>query len=167
MLIHLGVMAMLLHRKVRRTGFGFLPTRREWAIGIRYLLFFLPVGLPLGLWMHLIRPYPGDIVWWKVIGTFFGILWVVALSEEFFFRGLLQNWIGDWTRSSTTALLLASIAFGLCHLWFRNFPNWRMAALAALAGCFYGRAFQRAGSIRAGMVTHAFVVTIWRTIFSV
>ena len=40
-----------------------------------------------------------------------------------------------------------------------------MALIAGIAGCFYGRAFQRAGSIRAGMVTHALVVTVWRTVF--
>jgi membrane protease YdiL (CAAX protease family) len=166
MLIHLGAMAVLVHRRVITTGFGFLPSRRDWAIGLRYLLLFLPVGFPLALWMHLIRPNPGEIIWWKIIGTFFGILWVVALAEEFFFRGLLQSWAGDWTRNSTAALVLTAVAFGLCHLWFRTFPNWRMALVAAIAGCFYGRAFQRAGSIRAGMVTHAFVVTIWRTVFS-
>jgi membrane protease YdiL (CAAX protease family) len=51
------------------------------------------------------------------------------------------------------------------HLWFRTFPNWRLAILAAVAGVFYGAAFNRTKSIRASMVTHALVVTTWRVFF--
>ena len=165
MLVYLGALAVLLHR-VATTDFGFMPQRRDWAIGLRYFFLFLPVGVPIGVWLHLIRLTPDEFAWWKTIGTFLGILWVVALSEEFFFRGLLQGWLSEWMRNRLAGLLLASALFGLCHLWFRGFPNWRMALVAAIAGVFYGRAFQRAGTIRAGMVTHALVVTVWRTIFS-
>jgi membrane protease YdiL (CAAX protease family) len=63
------------------------------------------------------------------------------------------------------AAIAASIAFGAVHLWFRAFPNWRFALLAAVAGVFYGLAFRRARSIRASMVTHALVVTTWRVFF--
>jgi hypothetical protein len=41
-----------------------------------------------------------------------------------------------------------------------------MALLAAIAGGFYGRAFQQSGSIRAGMVTHALVVTALKSVFA-
>jgi uncharacterized protein len=164
-LIHLGALSIQLQRRMLSTGFGFLPARRDWSVGVRYFLLFLPVGFPLALLVHLIRFGVTEFVWWKAVGTFLGILWVVALSEEFVFRGLLQTWLSEWTGNPTVALLAASTIFGLCHLGFRTFPNWRMALIAAIAGCFYGRAFQRAGSIRAGMVTHALVVTVWRTVF--
>ena len=94
--------------------------------------------------------------------TFLGMLWVVALGEEFFFRGLLQQWLGKWLRSPVAGWLLASALFGLAHLPFRSFPNWRFAAIAAVAGLLYGRAYVKAGSIRAAMVTHALVNTTWR-----
>ena len=165
-LIHLGAIVIQLQRRMLTTGYGFLPSRAEWIIGLRYFLLFLPVGFPLAVWLHVIRFTPAEFVWWKAAGTFLAFLWGVALWEEFLARGLLQSWLGDWTGSSTTALLSASVIFGLCHLWFaKAFPNWRMALMAAIAGCFYGRAFQRAGSIRAGMVTHALVVTVWRSLF--
>jgi hypothetical protein len=51
-------------------------------------------------------------------------------------------------------LIAASVAFGVVHLWFRAFPNWRFALLAAVAECFTGWLFVGA-SIRASMVTHA------------
>ena len=166
MVIHLAALAAVFYHGAGVRGFGFLPGRSDWAAGLRYFLLFLPIGFPLALWLRLIRFTPAEFVWWKVIGTFLGILWVVALSEELFFRGLLLTWLREWTGNATAALLLSSALFGLCHLWFRAYPNWPMALTAAIAGCFYGRAFLRAGSIRAGMVTHALVVTLWRTIFS-
>jgi len=52
------------------------------------------------------------------------------------------------------------------HLWYRPFPNWRIAILAAVAGVFYGLAYRQARSIRASMVTHALTVTAWRLFFT-
>jgi hypothetical protein len=62
-------------------------------------------------------------------------------------------------------LLIASLVFGGVHLWFRMFPNWRWALLAGVLGWFCGRARNQAGSIRAGMVTHALAVATWRGFF--
>jgi len=53
-----------------------------------------------------------------------------------------------------------------CNLWYRPFPNWRIAILAAVAGVFYGLAYRQARSIRASMVTHALTVTAWRLFFT-
>ena len=100
------------------------------------------------------------------MATFFGTLWVLALGEEFFFRGLLQQWLAEWLHSEWAALLIASACFGSVHLWYGSFPNWRFAVLAGVAGIFYGLAFRRARSIRASMVTHALTVTTWRIFFS-
>jgi membrane protease YdiL (CAAX protease family) len=100
------------------------------------------------------------------VATFFGTLWVIALGEEFFFRGLLQQWATGWLKSEWGGLALTSLLFGAAHLWFRDFPNWRFAIVAAVAGLFYGLAFRQAKSIRASMVTHALTVTTWRIFFS-
>jgi membrane protease YdiL (CAAX protease family) len=164
-LIHVSAMALLVQRRVAGTGFGFLPGREEWAIGVRHFLYFLPVGVPMALAIGAFRLGPVAPVW-KIAGTFFGILWVVALSEEFFFRGLLQQQLTKWTGSAHAGLAIASVLFGSVHLGFRAFPNWRFALVAAVAGWFYGRAFQQARSIRAPMVTHALVVTTWRALFA-
>ena len=63
-----------------------------------------------------------------------------------------------------TWVTFASVAFGFCHLWFRGFPNWRFAIVAAVAGWFYGKAYERGQGIRAAMVTHALAVTVWQTL---
>ena len=97
---------------------------------------------------------------------FLGMLWVVALWEEFVARGLLQQWLSDWTKRPNLALLLASIVFGAGHLWFPpGYPNWKMALVATLLGWFCGRSYNEARGIRAAMVTHALVATL-RTVLS-
>jgi uncharacterized protein len=163
-LIRISAMVLLVERRLEPAGFGFWPAAADWREGFAHYLYFLPLGFPLGLALGAIRfgPLPPA---WRIVATFFGILWVVALSEELFFRGALQRWIERWTGSAAVALVAASILFGSVHLPFRGFPNWRFAAVAAVAGFFYGRAFRRTGSIRAAMVTHALVVTTWRALF--
>jgi hypothetical protein len=49
---------------------------------------------------------------------------------------------------------------------YGEFPNWRFALLSAIAGLFYGHAFQEARSIRAAMVVHACTVTVLKTFYS-
>ena len=165
MLIRTGAMVMLELRGVRAIGFGFVPSQSEWITGVRYFFYFLPIGFPLALWLGLVQLGFAPFLFWKTLATFFGYLWVVALSEEFFFRGLLQQWLADWTGRPKFALVAASVLFGAVHLPFRAFPNWKLALVAAISGLFYGTAYRKAGSIRASMVAHALVVTVWRTVF--
>jgi membrane protease YdiL (CAAX protease family) len=102
---------------------------------------------------------------WKIAGTFLAFLWVVSLSEEFFFNAVLRDWMEELTGHPGSALVLTSVVFGLVHLPFRGFPNWRWAMVAMVLGYFSGLARNRAGSIRASVVMHALVVTVWRAFF--
>ncbi|MGO4881342.1 MAG: type II CAAX prenyl endopeptidase Rce1 family protein [Bryobacteraceae bacterium] len=163
-LTRLCAMVMLVERRVPNIGYGFIPSWTEWKIGLKHFVYFLIVGIPLAWATRLVRLGPGMPVW-KIAATFLGMLWVVALSEEFFFRGLLQHWLSDWTGRPNVALAGAAILFGAVHLGFRGFPNWKFAIAAGVAGWFYGRAYRQAQSIRASMVTHALVVTLWRAMF--
>jgi CAAX protease family protein len=170
MWIRTGVFAMLAIRKVPGVGFGLWPDRRQWKVGALYYLAFLAIAVGIAWWIGFATPRWPAYGWAKtsllVVGTFFGILWVVALGEEFFFRGLLQQWMGKWLGNEIVGLLVTSLLFGAAHLWFRAFPNWRFAIMAAIAGVFYGMAFRQTKSIRTSMVTHALVVTTWRVFFS-
>ena len=165
-----GLFAMLSIRRVQGVGFGFWPKGREWAIGLVHFLVFLPLAAILARLIGFAGFRTPPFSWEKtsllVIAYFFGTLWVLALAEEFFFRGLLQQWLVSWTRSEWLGLLFASLIFGSVHVFKSPFPNWKLAALAALAGICYGLAFRRARSIRASMVTHALVVTTWKIFFA-
>lgn len=170
MWIRLGVMAVLSLRGLENIRFGFLPKRDEWIIGLEWFLYFLPVGGLAIFLLHFARFQPVSLVWWKMMlfvpAMFFGILWVVALAEEFFFRGLLQQLLVRGLHSDVLGLILTAVLFGAVHLSYRKFPNWRFAAIAGITGIFYGIAFVKSGSIRASMVTHALVVTTWRSLFT-
>lgn len=166
MLIHTGALAALAVRGGERVTFGFLPTQKEWFIGVQYFFYFLPVGFPLAMWLGVAHlSFTAGVLLWKTLAYFFGALWVTALSEEFYFRALLQHWLTEWTGKPWPSLVAASILYGAAHLGFRAFPNWKMTVVAACLGCFCGVAFRKAGSMRASMVTHALIVTLWRTLF--
>jgi membrane protease YdiL (CAAX protease family) len=82
-------------------------------------------------------------------------LLIVALAEEAFFRGLLQNGLqcllaSRTAHAGTIALFVAAAIFGLTHLpWGAGF-----ACAAAVAGVFYGAAF-RAGGLLGAVLAHA------------
>jgi len=171
MWIRLGILAVLSLRSLPNARFGFVPSRSEWRIGILFYLFFLPVGGVIAYWLNFAKFHPPTLAWWKLAllapATFLAFLWVVALFEEFFFRAFLQRILAGALGSGMAGLALASVLFGLAHLTSRHsFPNWRFAIVAGVSGIFYGMAFLKAGSVRAGMVTHALVVTTWRLFFS-
>ncbi|MGO9230004.1 MAG: type II CAAX prenyl endopeptidase Rce1 family protein [Bryobacteraceae bacterium] len=165
-LLHVVALTLMLQRPILETGWGFWPDRRQWVIGARHYLFFLLLGGPLAMALGAAHMAASPASWWIVAGTFFGAFWVSSLAEEFLFRGVLQQWIEDWTGSARAALMLASLVFGLAHLWFRGFPNWRWVPVAAVLGWLCGRARNQAGSIRASAVTHALVVATWRAFFA-
>jgi hypothetical protein len=170
MWIRLGLMAVLSLRSLDDARFGFLPTPEEWRIGAQHFVFFLPIGAVLAYLVRLGQFHPRQLPWWKfglfLVLTFWGILWVVSLAEEFFFRAFLQRVIARGTHSETVGLLTAAALFGLVHLPFRKFPNWRLATVAGALGIFCGLSLLRARSVRASMVTHALVATTWRMFFS-
>jgi membrane protease YdiL (CAAX protease family) len=170
MWIRVGIMAVLSIRGLENIGFGFVPAPNDWKIGLKFFIVFLPVAGVLAYAVNYPHFHLLPVVWWqytaRIVLTFLGMLWVIALSEEFFFRGFLQQLVSRGLRSEIAGVVVASTLFGLAHLPFRSFPNWRLALLAGTLGVFCGIAFLRARSVRASMVTHALVATTYRLFFS-
>jgi hypothetical protein len=159
--IQMTVMVLTLQRRVPETGLGFWPTGREWRTGALHFLYFLAVAYPLNLLLkatHLAAPRP----LWVAGAAFLGFLWVLGLSEEFYFRGVLQTWMEAWTRHRMAALGITSAIFGLIHWRY----GWKWVILTAVLGWLCGRARNLTGGIRAGVVTHSLVVATWRAFFS-
>jgi uncharacterized protein len=169
MWIRLGVMALLVLRRWDPGPFSLWPRRDEWKIGLFYYAAVLVPIVLVALATHDVRfaPLPGP--WWRVAmiaaGTFFGILWVVALGEELFFRGVIERALCDNWRSPALAVVASAVIFGAAHLWFHQFPDWRRGLVATVLGVACGIAYVQTGSVRAPMVTHAFVVATWRVFF--
>jgi membrane protease YdiL (CAAX protease family) len=146
--------------------FRFIPTTREWRIGFAWFAALVP-ACALALWAVKlnIAPHAAGHAW-LILPEFLGILWVVALSEEFAFRGLLQQWFEKWTASPAFALIAASVLFGCAHLGFnRIFPNWRFAIVAGVFGLCCGLAWRQSRTIQSAMVTHALGATLYRVFF--
>lgn len=164
--IRLGIAAALLLRGMEGIHFSWWPTAREWKLGALGFVALFPILFAVGYGIDFFGIRELTRPWYQVAaiaaGTFFGIFWVVALSEEFFLRGLLQQWMSGWTGSVTRGLLWTSLISGALHLPFRDFPNWKFALLATIAHAGYGWIFLKGNGIRAAMVTHALVVVVWR-----
>jgi len=167
MLIRTAALAILIIRGNVKVEYRFLPNRLEWLTGARYFAMMLPVigAVYWALGLVELRKLPANpgLTLLLAIGTFFAMLWVLALSEEFFFRGLLQQWLERWTGNGTAALIVASVIFGCAHLGFhRRFPNWQWAIVAGILGVFCGLAWRSSRSVQSSMVAHALLVTVWR-----
>lgn len=82
----------------------------------------------------------------------YGPLWMlnnllfVCAAEEAFFRGYIQSSFAN----PRIGLGVSSLLFGAAHYA----GGWMYVVLAAAAGFFYGRAFQKSGKIEASILTH-------------
>jgi uncharacterized protein len=161
LLLDAGIYGFVLIRQLGGTGFDLRLRLRDLGIGLREAAFCTPIALALGLalgFLHVHAVWPGfgyiAAAW---IFTFF----FIAVPEELFFRGWLQNLL-ERRLGRRGALFITAALFGLAHFNKRTtFFNWRYVVLAGVAGVFYGRAWRRYRRVGASAVTHATVDTIW------
>jgi membrane protease YdiL (CAAX protease family) len=162
-------MVFLSLRRLPATGYRFTVSGMDLATGARWFLWLMPVVVALAWSTGFASWGPRIPSGWTapfvVAANALGIYAAVALAEEMYFRGVLQNLLAARLRHPQTALVLASLLFGLSHLG-RGFPNWRYAAVATVAGWFYGRAYLERHSVVAAAVTHTLVVLAHRYLFS-
>lgn len=160
-LLDAGIYAFVALRNLRGAGFDLRVRLRDALIGLREVAFYTPLALALGLslgFLHVHKNWPGFT---PIAGAWFFTFFFIAIPEELFFRGWLQNLL-ERRIGRTPSLLLTSLLFGLAHFNKRTaFFNWRYVLLAAVAGLFYGRAWRADRRIAASAITHATVDTIW------
>jgi len=130
-------------------------------IGVRELVIYAPIAIALGLSLrflhfHAYLPPVSNVL----LGWIFTFLFI-AVPEELFFRGWLQNLL-ERRLGRRWALLTTAVLFGLSHFNKRALHfNWRYVLLAAIAGVFYGRAWRQERRVGASAITHASVDTLW------
>ena len=161
LLLDAGIYGFVLIRRLPGTGFHLRLRLRDAAIGLREAAFYIPVALLLGFalgFLHLHGAWPGLAM---IAGAWIFTFFFIAVPEELFFRGWLQNLL-ERRIGRTPALLLTAVLFGLAHFNKRTTGfNWRYVLLAAIAGVFYGRAWRRDRRVAASAVTHATIDSIW------
>jgi membrane protease YdiL (CAAX protease family) len=166
MIIALGATAFLCLRKMEGTVYRFATSAGDWKTGITQFVFFVMIGGPVVIltgFAHFgllrVQPWAYPIA---AVGIFIGMYAVVALFEELFFRGILQNLATASMGSAVAAQVLASLLFGIVHLPFRGFPNWKAVAVNVILGWFCGQAYRERRSVAASGITHALATTAWR-----
>jgi uncharacterized protein len=161
LLFDAGIYGFQLVRQLDGVGFDLRLRLRDAGIGLRELVFYTPVALAAGLglgFLHWHRGWPGL---GPIAGAWIFTFFFIAVPEELFFRGWMQNLL-ERRMGRTPALLLTSALFGLAHFNKRAVLfNWRYVLLAAMAGVFYGRAWRDRRRVGASAITHASVDAIW------
>jgi uncharacterized protein len=161
LLLDAGVYGFIAVRQLNGVGFDLRLRLRDVGIGLRELVFYTPIALALGLALGFLHLHPGWPGVASMVGAWAFTFLFIAVPEELFFRGWLQNLL-ERRVGRRQALLLTAALFGLAHFNKRAlFFNWRYVLLAALAGIFYGRAWRRERRVGASAITHASVDTIW------
>lgn len=164
LLVDAGLYGFLAIRQLTGTGFDFRLRLSDWKSGLRELLFFAPIVLALGYALGFLNPHGARPALGTAVLRWIAIFFFVAVPEELFFRAWVQNFL-ERRLGRATALIVASILFGLSHFNKRNPAgahfNWRYVLLAAIAGIFYGRAWRDRRRVAASTITHTFVDWIW------
>lgn len=164
LLVDAGLYAFMAIRQLSGTGFDFRLRWSDWKTGLRELLFFAPAVLVLGWALGFIHPHANAPPIGKAALMFGGIFVFVAVPEELFFRAWVQNFL-ERRFGRRTALVVASILFGLSHFNKRNPAgqhfNWHYVLIATVAGIFYGRAWRENRRVPASTITHTFVDWLW------
>jgi uncharacterized protein len=160
-LLNAGIYGFLFIRQLNGVGFDLRLRLRDLRIGLRECALYIPIALILGLSVGFLH---GHAIWphlWKLIGGFVFTFLFIAIPEELYFRGWLQNLL-ERRIGRTQALLLTSALFGLSHFNKRALHfNWRYVLLAAIAGIFYGRAWRHDRRVGTSAITHTTVDTLW------
>lgn len=161
LLLDTGLYGFHVIRRLDGVGFDLSWRLTDWRTGLRELIFYMPIAITLGLaigflhWHeHINRP-------WLLPGVWIFTYLLIALPEEIFFRGWMQN-LFERRIGRLASLVVTAVLFGLSHFNKRAVHfNWRYVLLAAIAGIFYGRAWRSERRIAASSITHACVDTIW------
>jgi len=161
LLLDAGIYGFLVVRELDGVGFDLRLSLRDVRIGLREFCFYTPVAIGLGLalgFLHAHAIWPKPLL---LLGAFVFTFLFIAVPEELFFRGWLQNLLERrWGRG--WSLTVTAVLFGLSHFNKRAVHfNWRYVVLAALAGVFYGRAWRQERRVGASALTHACVDTVW------
>ncbi len=165
LLLDAGIYAFFFLKPIAATGFDLRLTVRDLATGLREFLFYLPIALAIGLasgflHMHALGWHPLALLG-KFAEAWIFTFFFIAVPEELFFRGWLQNLL-ERRAGRIGALVITATLFGLAHFNKRAVHfNTRYVILGVIAGVFYGRAWRRDRRVGASAVTHATVDSVW------
>ena len=161
LLLDAGIYGFHVIRQLRQAGFDLRLRGRDVRTGLFWFVLYAPLAAALGLLLgflhfHAYLPSAGRVLLGWIFTFFF-----IAVPEELFFRGWMQNLL-ERRMGRVGGLFLTATLFGLSHFNKRAVHfNWRYVLLALLAGVFYGRAWLQDRRVAASAITHASVDAVW------
>lgn len=164
-LLDSALYAILGLRRLTGVGFDLRLRLADLGIGMRGFFFYAVLAIPIGLALHFLALHDHVAHPRLLAPLWLFSFFAVALPEEIFFRGWMQNLL-ERRIGPRWALLVTSALFGLSHFNKRGgIFNWQYVIMAALAGVFYGRAWRKNRRVGASAICHATVDTIWGALF--
>ncbi len=161
LLVNAGIYGFLVIRRLEGVGFDLHLRWSDLRVGLRELAAYAPVAVGLGLALGFLHVHAYLPTMQQVVLAWVFTFFFIAVPEELFFRGWVQNLL-ERRIGRGWALVVTAILFGLSHFNKRAVHfNWRYVLLATLAGIFYGRAWRQERRVGASAVTHASVDTLW------
>ena len=161
LLLDAGIYGFALIRQLDGAGFDLRMRLKDLGTGLREAALYTPIALALGLSLAFLHFHLGWPAPARAAEAWLFTFLFIAVPEELYFRGWLQNLL-EKRIGRYGALLLTACLFGLAHFNKRTAVfNWRYVLLAALAGIFYGGAWRAERRVAASAVTHATVDAIW------
>jgi membrane protease YdiL (CAAX protease family) len=156
-----GIYGFLAIRQLQGVGFDLRLRFADLRIGLREFALYAPIAIALGLGLGFLQFHAELPSLSHALMAWLFTFFFIAVPEELFFRGWLQNLL-ERRVGRQWALVVTAILFGLSHFNKRALHfNWRYVLLAAIAGIFYGRAWRQERRVGASAVTHATVDTLW------
>ena len=142
-----------------------MPNLRDVKIGLLTLLAFGAIAIPLGIALGFLKRAPSLARFdaGQAALSLWGYVFMVALPEEVFFRGVLDRGLQATLRSKWASLAASSLLFGLMHWPRRDKLSEKIAygVMATVAGLFYATAFRRSGGLPAAVICHAGIDWVW------
>src|SRR5215471_3184695 len=114
LLVDAGIYGFLVIRQLDGVGFDLRLRLRDIAVGLREFAFYVPIALPLGLALGFLHAHA---VWPRIlqaVGAFVLTFFFIAVPEELFFRGWVQNLL-ERRLGRYQALMTTAVLFGLSH----------------------------------------------------
>lgn len=88
----------------------------------------------------------------------------VAIPDEAFYRGFIQNQLAKYWNNRALALLVTSLIFTLAHVYWS--PNVMTLAFVFIASLLYGGVYLWSGKIESAILTHFLLNFIHITFFT-
>jgi membrane protease YdiL (CAAX protease family) len=162
-----GIAAFILLRRLDGIGYAVSLNRGDLLIVLLHFSLFAIIAIAIGTKIGFLTfdPSGARLHPIPIALSVLGILLFTAWPEEFLFRGVMQNLFSRSFNNQWAGLALASVIFGLSHIFHAPFPNWKYVFLATIAGLFYGRTWMKTGSIFPAALVHAMVDILWHLLF--